>query len=258
MAQAFSSFDTYLAPFVKIDNLTYKQTKQCIQSFVFGVNTPSRWGCVPIDTKILTPDGWKGPDELNVGDKIFTWIDGVMKEAPLKHIIRRKNTFGVLHQYKGLDYVQTVTPEHRCIIANGDDYIINRSMDIFDKVENVQMPVYNDEHREVVMITERNEIPYDGEVWCPNTDDGTAIYKDADGNIFISGNCQAPFSNITLDWTVPADMKGLPAIVGGEEMDFTYGDCQKEMDMVNKAFIEVMIEGDSEGRGFSYPMNYVA
>ena len=109
-AQAFSSFDTYLAPFVKIDNLTYKQTKQCIQSFVFGVNTPSRWGC------------------------------------------------------------------------------------------------------------------------------------------------QAPFSNITLDWTVPADMKDLPAIVGGEEMDFTYGDCQPEMDMVNKAFIEVMIEGDSDGRGFAYPI----
>ena len=109
-AQAFSSFDTYLAPFVKVDNLTYKQVKQCIQSFVFGVNTPSRWGC------------------------------------------------------------------------------------------------------------------------------------------------QAPFSNITLDWTVPDDLKDLPAIVGGKEMDFTYGDCKKEMDMVNKAFIEVMIEGDADGRGFQYPI----
>ncbi|MBR6312853.1 MAG: ribonucleoside triphosphate reductase, partial [Oscillospiraceae bacterium] len=105
-AQAFSSFDTYLAPFVKIDNLDYKEVKQCIQSFVFGVNTPSRWGT------------------------------------------------------------------------------------------------------------------------------------------------QAPFSNITLDWTVPADLKDLPAIVGGREMDFTYGDCKKEMDMVNKAFIDIMIEGDANGRGF--------
>lgn len=109
-AQAFSSFDTYLAPFVKADNLTYKQTKQCIQSFIYGVNTPSRWGT------------------------------------------------------------------------------------------------------------------------------------------------QAPFSNITLDWVVPNDLKNLPAIVGGKEMDFTYGDCQKEMDMVNKAFIEVMIEGDANGRGFQYPI----
>ena len=109
-AQAFSSFDTYLAPFVKIDNLDYKEVKQCIQSFVFGVNTPSRWGT------------------------------------------------------------------------------------------------------------------------------------------------QAPFSNITLDWTVPADLKDLPAIVGGKEMDFTYGDCKKEMDMVNKAFIDVMIEGDANGRGFQYPI----
>ena len=109
-AQAFSSFDTYLAPFVKADGLTQKEVKQCIQSFIFGVNTPSRWGT------------------------------------------------------------------------------------------------------------------------------------------------QAPFSNITLDWTVPADLKDLPAIVGGKEMDFTYGDCKKEMDMVNKAFIEIMIEGDANGRGFQYPI----
>ncbi|MDO4974113.1 MAG: ribonucleoside triphosphate reductase [Eubacteriales bacterium] len=109
-AQAFSSFDTYLAPFVKVDNLSYKEVKQCIQSFVFGVNTPSRWGT------------------------------------------------------------------------------------------------------------------------------------------------QAPFSNITLDWTVPADLKNLPAIVGGKEMDFTYGDCKAEMDIVNKAFIEIMIEGDANGRGFQYPI----
>ena len=109
-AQAFSSFDTYLAPFVKVDNLTYKEVKQCIQSFVYGVNTPSRWGT------------------------------------------------------------------------------------------------------------------------------------------------QAPFSNITLDWTVPADLANLPCIVGGEEMDFCYKDCKKEMDMVNKAFIEIMIEGDANGRGFQYPI----
>ncbi len=109
-AQAFSSFDTYLAPFVKTDNLSYDQVKKCIESFVYGVNTPSRWGT------------------------------------------------------------------------------------------------------------------------------------------------QAPFSNITLDWVCPPDMIDKPAIVGGKEQDFTYGDCKKEMDMVNKAFIEIMIEGDVNGRGFQYPI----
>jgi anaerobic ribonucleoside-triphosphate reductase len=109
-AQAFSSFDTYLAPFVKADNLSYKEVKQCIQSFVYGVNTPSRWGT------------------------------------------------------------------------------------------------------------------------------------------------QAPFSNITLDWTVPNDLAELPCIIGGKEVDFKYKDCKKEMDMVNKAFIEIMIEGDANGRGFQYPI----
>ena len=109
-AQAFSSFDTYLAPFVKVDNLSYDQVKKCVESFVYGVNTPSRWGT------------------------------------------------------------------------------------------------------------------------------------------------QAPFSNITLDWTVPDDMAELPAIVGGKEMPFKYKDCKAEMDMVNRAFIEVMIEGDANGRGFQYPI----
>ena len=109
-AQAFSSFDTYLAPFVKVDNLSYKEVKQCIQSFIYGVNTPSRWGT------------------------------------------------------------------------------------------------------------------------------------------------QAPFTNVTLDWVVPNDLAELPAIVGGKEMDFKYKDCVEEMAMVNKAFIEIMIEGDANGRGFQYPI----
>lgn len=109
-AQAFSSFDTYLAPFVKADNLSYDQVKKCIESFIYGVNTPSRWGT------------------------------------------------------------------------------------------------------------------------------------------------QAPFSNITLDWTVPNDLAELPAIVGGKEMPFKYKDCKPEMDMVNKAFIEIMIDGDANGRGFQYPI----
>ncbi|MDR1629704.1 MAG: ribonucleoside triphosphate reductase [Oscillospiraceae bacterium] len=109
-AQAFSSFDTYLAPFVKADNLSYVAVKICFESFIFGVNTPSRWGT------------------------------------------------------------------------------------------------------------------------------------------------QAPFSNITLDWTVPADLADMPAIVGGKEQAFTYKDCKKEMDMINKAFIEIMIEGDANGRGFQYPI----
>ncbi len=109
-AQALSSFDTYLAPFAKWDGLSYEEIKQCVQTFIFGVNTPSRWGC------------------------------------------------------------------------------------------------------------------------------------------------QAPFTNITLDWTVPADLADRPAIVGGEECDFTYRDCQREMDMINRAFIELMLAGDAEGRGFQYPI----
>ncbi len=109
-AQAFSSFDTYLAPFVRVDNLSEREVRQCIQSFIYGVNTPSRWGS------------------------------------------------------------------------------------------------------------------------------------------------QAPFTNITLDWNVPEDLRNTPAVVGGKDQDFTYGDCQAEMDVINKVFIELMIEGDAAGRGFAYPI----
>ncbi|MBQ2356099.1 MAG: ribonucleoside triphosphate reductase [Treponema sp.] len=109
-AQAFSSFDTYLAPFVKADSLSEKEVRQCIQSFIFGVNTPSRWGS------------------------------------------------------------------------------------------------------------------------------------------------QAPFTNITLDWTCPEDLRNQKAVVAGKETDFTYGDCQKEMDVINKVFIELMLKGDDAGRGFAYPI----
>jgi ribonucleoside-triphosphate reductase len=109
-AQAFSSFDTYIAPFIKVDNLSDREVRQCLQSFVFGVNTPSRWGS------------------------------------------------------------------------------------------------------------------------------------------------QAPFTNITLDWTCPADLKNMKALVGGIEAEFCYGDCQEEMNRVNRIFIELMLEGDAEGRGFQYPI----
>ncbi len=109
-AQAFSSVDTLLAPFVKIDNLDYKRVKQNMQMLVFSLNVPSRWGC------------------------------------------------------------------------------------------------------------------------------------------------QAPFTNFTFDWTVPDDMKAEPAVIGGAPQNFNYGDCQKEMDMINRAFIEVMLEGDADSRTFFYPI----
>ena len=108
-----------------------------------------------------------------------------------------------------------------------------------------------------IKVIERKSSHYNGVVWCPSVESGTAVFR-RNGKVFISGQSQAPFSNITLDWTVPDDLANLPAIVGGKEMDFTYGDCKKEMDMINKAFIEVMIEGDANGRGFQYPMDFVA
>ena len=426
-AQAFNSVDTLLAPFVKADNLSYKEVYQCIQSLVFGLNTPSRWGCLELSTQVATPKGFKYCDELSVGDEIYTWVGGTLHTAKLNHIIRKKNESGKLHKYIGKSYAQTVTPDHRCVVFNKSKrcrYDIKHSNEIFNSNKDLTMvdgfvgtditgsvnlsneeimlaAMYycdglantnkrieitkssrrdtgeikrvldylklsykleqydkfsksgelfftnryhidskhreyidnligykykiddkflnmsteqsklfietwakfdgsingrlmcqydNDEIRdalEIIMIRagylphvwsrkkktdkyptnyvfagtrqsvkvlDRKELDYDGDVWCPSTDDGTAIYRDIDGNIFISGNCQPPFTNFTLDWTVPDDLAEMNCIVGGKEVDFKYKDCKREMDMINKAFIEVMLNGDEDGRSFAYPI----
>ena len=297
-AQAFSSFDTYLSAFVKKDNMSYKDVKQCIQSFVFGVNTPSRWGCVDTDTEVLSVDGFKKYNELKEGDIIYTWKDGKLNTNAVNKVIVKPYN-GNLHVYKGDHYIQTVTDNHRVLLKydGEDNYHISHSDEIpSDRISDMMVPtrfdnvkslypddffvicksqeeidsiqidllkngytssVYNDENYTVVIInankdthiTSREFIPYNGLVWCPNVEDGTAVFR-KDGCVFISGQTQAPFTNITLDWTCPEDLKDMPAIVGGEPQDFTYGDCQKEMDIVNKAFIDVMMDGDANGRGF--------
>jgi ribonucleoside-triphosphate reductase len=73
-------------------------------------------------------------------------------------------------------------------------------------------------------------------------------------NVPSRWGCQAPFTNFTFDWEIPEDMVSEPAVVGGVKQDFTYGECQKEADMVNKAFIEIMLDGDADGRTFFYPI----
>lgn len=109
-AQAFSSFDTYLAPFIKKDNLPYAEVLQSIQELIYNLNVPSRWGT------------------------------------------------------------------------------------------------------------------------------------------------QTPFTNLTFDWTCPEDLRDQHPIIGGKEMPFTYGDCKPEMDMINRAYIEVMTKGDAKGRVFTFPI----
>ena len=412
-AQAFSSFDTYLAPFVKADNLTYEQTKKCIESFVYGVNIPSRWGCVDKKTEVLSVDGFKHFDELKKGDLIYTWKDGRLELNPVNKVVV-KPFKGKLHSYRANGYNQTITPTHRMLVRkegeecfqirhseevfgekekivfpvafrhidlkpqiqleeeivlavaaylrgkvehygdgrkkiiitvprnNRTQDILKRALDVlnieyllmedgdysfiidyesskqfwyfsnndekkvpswftkldqrqsnyllniwglFDDISNpakldpITMDVsdilqhvairagqstyleYDEDYQEYVHVgiwqsiepTERVEVEYDDDVWCPNVDNGTAVFR-KDGCVYISGQTQSPFSNITLDWTCPDDLKNLPAIVGGKEMPFTYGDCKKEMDMVNRAFLETMIAGDCNGRGFQYPI----
>lgn len=350
-AQAFSSFDTYLAPFVKADNLSYDTTKKCIESFVYGVNTPGRWGCVDQETEVLAVTGFKKYNELQEGDEIYTWNQetGNLELNKVNKVVTKYYS-GFLHSYQNGSYVQTVTPNHRVLVYKDnfidteirlseeafydktpcalparfrgsalseaditDDEIVMagdgeiaplpemmkmsfRQAQLFlkvageqgmcgivvacenqDEIDIIQQVgvlagytsyvvededdvLFSDDDVYVVLRDERfitpivrMEVPYSGLVWCPNVDNGTAVFR-KNGNVFVSGQTQPPFSNITLDWTVPADMADQPAYIGGKPSGFTYGDCQKEMDMINKAFLEIMIEGDAAGRGFQYPI----
>jgi len=346
-AQAFSSFDTLLAPFVKIEDLPYEQVKQAIQMFVFGANVPSRWGCVDEDTEILTPDGFKHYNELNVGDEVYTWKNNTLN----CQTVNQMNIYdfdGILHFYystasKGSAPMrQLVTPNHRVLFsAPGIDQQISMSINIFDKIQNMAIPCmivgnniggvdvsnedietaatidfsteeyewlihmdrqqallfidslpvplfelaystkeYVDRLQHIffiagesswieqksdltyflcqgetsdVIVQKMDIVNYKGKVWCPTTDDGIVVFR-KDGVIFISGNSQSPFTNITLDWTVPKDLAAQQAIVGGKPQEFTYSECQPEMDLVNKALLDVFLGGDANGRGFQYPI----
>ena len=435
-AQAFSSFDTYLAPYVRNDKLTYKQVYDAIQEFVFNVNVPSRWGCVPNTTKVLSIDGWKSIDELSEYDVIYTWKNGSLNTCKVNGVCRKKfkgSLISFINTQYG--YEQTVTPTHRTLVSKTNKNVFDaeivhaeeiesdvsnkywkfptefKAVDIntkanfsndeitlaamiytdgnldfrkenvhkvrylksekrlqglkesgidpelifnnlglsFTKTEKVskdfgsKMHVWNfygdsakkivnlvkskyeinkefyklnkcqadlflhvwelhdgDESRHLLQVDNElifeqlahiavlsghvvskklkkcksgkyvtyvsltgvngvspkqiSRINYDDMVWCPNVADGTAIFMNKDGGVFISGQTQTPFTNITLDWTCPEDLKDSQPIIAGEEMDYTYSELQPEMDMINKAFIEVMIKGDAHGRLFTFPI----
>jgi ribonucleoside-triphosphate reductase len=421
-AQAFSSVDTLLAPFIKADNLTYKQVKQAMQQLVFSLNIPSRWGCVTPDTEILTLNGWKRYNEIKEGEAI--WSLNLKTKKIIEDKIKKINIYdfdGDLIKLSNRSQEQLLTPNHRVIRTkyNSKELVESKAEDLLnfnspvyfpvarentnedfdigdeelklypwiisegtidqgerigrERITIFQSPKTNKEYcseiesilnnlnipfsptfvesgfgkgvnryrlgrsvsKELVKtisktelpmsilrkcsprqiklfvneyikgdgskerlriytkdeqikdnfqelcaicgygsrvylnkngifvinihknqnqsITKKEKVKYKGKVWCPTTTTSTWIAR-RKGNVFITGNSQYPFSNLTFDWAVPEDMKDQPAIVAGKEQDFTYGDCQKELDMINKAFLEVMIEGDASGRIFSFPI----
>lgn len=253
-AQAFSSFDTYLAPYVRNDKLTYKQVYDAIQEFVFNVNVPSRWGCVLPDTEILTKDGWKKYSDLKISEDIIGFRDGELVDDVVNKI-NEFNFEGKLVKIKTASSEQVLTPTHR-VIGKGVDgkfYTVNAE-ELFTK-RDLKLPVLcedltNVKYEEVESV---EWYDYEGKVWCPSTDCTYWIAKNG-SSVFITGNTQTPFTNLTFDWTCPEDLKEYQPIIAGEEMDYTYSDLQPEMDMINKAFIEVMMKGDAKGRLFTFPI----
>lgn len=286
-AQAFSSFDTYLAPFVRVDKLSYEELKQRIQEFIYNLNVPSRWGCVLPSTKVLTTENkWKGFDELTTKDKVWSINQqGYLCQSAIKVVIKKPYD-GLIYELSNdaFNYRQTVTAEHRVYVKNDHSgqtvnpapYIVKTAQKIAEEEKEVWVPYSigasgEESWEDWTSVNEAlagakphppiniqiNKIScrhYQGDVWCPSVTEGNVIFKDEEGHVFLSGQTQTPFTNLTFDIHCPEDIRDDIPLIGGKEVDFKYGDLQKEMDMINKAYMEVMIAGDAHGRIFTFPI----
>ncbi|HSO82546.1 anaerobic ribonucleoside-triphosphate reductase, partial [Thiocapsa sp.] len=422
-AQAFSSFDTYMAPFVRIDGLDYPHVKQAIQELIYNLNVPSRWGCQCVDeeTECLTENGWKRHDQIAPGEKIATidWRTNQLEYLePLA--ITAYDFDGDMYVLRNRTQEQWVTPRHKILrkVFNSDDrwvledietvaelkspvivpnawettstlevddklvmlmawvvaegnfdfsdgrrrvalyqstgnpenaaeiewllheldlswhryehtgtyanypvcrYRLNRDasdfvlgylerkcvpgfirtlsvrqirlfLDTYVKgdgsvEESGRVRIYTNDRENLdalqelctlagygstvytrkdsgvhvlnvirnrdtyIQLIERK--PYKGLVWCPTTRNGTFVARRR-GKTFVTGN--TPFTNLTFDWVCPEDLREQVPVIAGVEQPFTYGDLQTEMDLINRAYIEVMTEGDAKGRIFTFPI----
>jgi anaerobic ribonucleoside-triphosphate reductase len=331
-AQAFSSFDTYMAPFVRVDGLDYRHVKQAIQELIYNLNVPSRWGCQCVDeeTECLTEHGWKRYDQIGAGERIatFDWHNNCLEY--LEPLALNSYDFdGEMYVLRNRTQEQWITPGHKVlrkvfntenrwiledietvaqlkspiIIPNAwetaatheiDEHLIcdldvatvrtlsaqqiRRFLDTapnFELLEHKTLDLMQelcvlagygscvqiDEHsgRYSLTIIKNNETeiqsierhPYKGKVWCPTTRNGTFVAR-RHGKTFITGN--TPFTNLTFDWVCPEDLRNQVPVIAGVEQPFTYGELQAEMDLINRAYIEVMTEGDAKGRIFTFPI----
>ena len=352
-AVAFSSTDSYLAPFVRKDNLSYREVKQCIQELIYNLNVPSRWGCVPLDTEILTKEGWKSKEEISVSDKVYGFQDGKIIDDEILAI--NEHYFdGELIAFSNRSQEQLLTPNHRVLRLGYNNkkekFFVNEAKVLFEAKSPINMPVaghtvqeeyaisddllqsyasekeypinilrkcserqiklfihayikengnnkrfhittqdekVKEDFQELAVLigygthvkerknaesgdilyainfltkgsgkltlTIKKKVKYQGKVWCPTTRSSYWIAR-RKGSVFVTGNSQTPFTNLTFDWVCPDDLRDQVAYIGSEEMPFSYGDLQAEMDMINRAFIELMTEGDAKGRIFTFPL----
>jgi len=202
-AQAFSSFDTYLAPFIRYDKLSYKQVKQGVQEFMFNMNIPTRVGfqCMSEDTEILAEDGWKKHNQVKKGDTIatFNMDKGFIEYLPVKKVFARDYK-GVMYHLNNKETDQLISPKHRIVRKDSNKYTLEEIEKLLDL--DISVPVLKDikdieDIKDIsVAHDEIKEVDYKGIIWCPNTDNETVVAR-RNGKIFITGN--TPFTNITMD-----------------------------------------------------------
>ena len=238
-------FENFLVPI--------KNDKFIVSHNCFSINVPSRWGCVDLDTYVKGERGWLHHDDVHEGDLVCV-IDvktGSKSLLPVKKVIEKTATEFVRIKGTG-GYEQVVTPEHRVLVVHEDGWLGFEPASSVTPGQTLPTADWADDGSiAVVLKTERFEKTAD--VWCVNTDAGTAFYS-RNWREFLSGNSQAPFSNITLDLGVPNDLKKKRPIIGGEKMKFTYGECQEEANRIAMELFKLFEEGDATGNIFQYPI----
>ena len=270
-AQAFSSFDTLLAPFIRYDKLTYKEVKQSLQEFIFNLNVPTRVGfqCMSEDTKILTESGWEDFSNIKIGDLIAT-INIETEKVEYKPVQRLFQKFynGIMYNLKNKNTDQLISPKHRVVRRTDEGNLILEEIENCLTQKELIIPQINSDIIDTLpfpcvkkqdlikknLHVDRGEIKqinYKGIIWCPTTDNNTVIAK-RNNHIFITGN--TPFTNITMDLIPSPNYKESPVVIGGKVQDSVYGEYQEEMNMINKALSVLMSEGDAKGRIFTFPI----
>ena len=158
-AVAVSNFDTYMAPFIRYDKLTYKQVKQLMQEFVYNMNVPTRVGfqCMSDDTQILAVDGWKKYDEVEVGDKIRTFNieTGKVENKKIKKLFKKKYK-GVMYNLKNRISDQFISPKHRVVrkMFNSDKYSLEAVEDVMKLKSPFIVPVAGNNANKDVTISD--------------------------------------------------------------------------------------------------------
>ena len=266
-AQAFSSLDTLLAPFIRYDNLTYTQVRQSMQEFIFNMAIPTRVGfqCLSEDTKILGVDGWKSYGDVKNGDFIYTFnVDNKNLEKKQVRNVFAREYEGEMYNLCNRSQNQLISPNHRVVrqVFNADKYVLEPIEKLIDfkspisipvsaKNNNAEVSISDDQLKLVAWTLSEGTIEKDGSR-------RVSIYQSETASPANYGEIIGLLDGFDLDYTAreqtglgtctclrlsPVSSKLVHQLLGGKEKripSFLYDLSERQA----RLFLETYIKGD--------------